>query len=80
MARPAAVWINVFFRFFAALAYFFLGYYIGFWSEFQLGILLDMPTTFWLGILFMLYGIFRIWRAFLYVSETKDPDYGNYED
>ncbi|RXK49625.1 hypothetical protein [Aquirufa rosea] len=80
MARPVAIWINIFFRFFAAISYFLLGYYIGFWSEFQLGMMLTMPTTFWLGILFMLYGLFRVWRAFMYIKETKDADYGYYED
>jgi hypothetical protein len=85
MKKPLAIWINVFFRTIVAVAYASLGYYVAFISEFQLGLLLGVPTVYLLGILFMIYGLFRMVRAYIYFKEVDGSDdgasekYGEYE-
>lgn len=81
MKRSMAVWVNIFFRAFVALAYTLLGAYVAFWSDFDLGRWNDLPIVFLLGILFVLYGLFRIWRAYLYFREQEESqNYSEYED
>ena len=85
MKKPLAVWINVFFRTIVAFAYASLGYYVAFVSEFQLGFLMGVPTIYLLGILFMIYGLFRLVRVYIYFKELDDSiddaseKYGEYE-
>ncbi|MFM2401282.1 MAG: hypothetical protein RI950_799 [Bacteroidota bacterium] len=74
MKRPVAVWINVTFRIIVAFAYFFVGTYVAFYSEFDLGMNFGIPTVVLFGILFMAYGGFRIWRAYAYFKSTDDED------
>ena len=81
MKRPIAIWVNISFRLFVALAYTSLGAYLAFWSDFDLGFFNGIPIAFLLGILFVLYGLFRIWRAYLYFREADESiNYGEYED
>lgn len=85
MKKPLAIWINVFFRTIVAIAYASLGYYVAFVSEFQLGLLIGVPTVYLLGILFIIYGLFRLVRAYIYFKELDDSTedtnekYGEYE-
>lgn len=85
MKKPLAIWINVFFRTIVAIAYASLGYYVAFVSEFQLGLLMGVPTVYLLGILFMIYGLFRLVRAYIYLKEFEELNddtsekYGEYE-
>jgi len=74
MKRPFAVCINVGFRLIVAFAYFLLGLYVAFYSEFDLGTNFGVPTIVLFGLLFMAYGSFRIWRAYAYFNSTNDED------
>ena len=81
MKRSLASWVNISFRVFVALAYTFLGAYAAFWSNFDLGTWNETPIVFLLGTLFILYGLFRLWRAYLYFKETDESDnYGEYDE
>ena len=81
MKRSMAIWVNISFRVFVALAYTLLGAYVAFWSAFDLGEWVGVQITLLLGILFMLYGLFRIWRAYLYFREADESsNYAEYED
>jgi hypothetical protein len=81
MKRSIAIWVNISFRLFVALAYTLLGAYVAFWSDFDLGTWSGLPIVFLLGILFVLYGLFRIWRAYLYFRDQDESiNYGEYED
>jgi len=81
MKRSMAVWVNISFRVFVALAYTLLGTYVAFWSDFELGSWNEVPIVLLLGILFIIYGLFRIWRAYLYFREADESkNYTNYED
>ncbi len=81
MKRSMAVWVNISFRAFVALAYTLLGAYVAFWSAFDLGTWNGLPIVLLLGILFILYGFFRIWRAYLYFREADEStNYTQYED
>jgi hypothetical protein len=81
MKRSLAIWVNISFRLFVACAYSLLGAYVAFWSDFNLGSWGNVPIVFLLGILFILYGLFRIWRAYLYFRESDEPtNYAEYED
>ena len=80
MKRPVAIWINVAFRLLVAFAYFLLGLYVAFYSEFDLGLSFGLPTIILFGILFMAYGIFRMWRAYAYFKSTdEDEDEDEYQ-
>ena len=79
MKMPIAVLINIVFRIIVSLAYGLLGIYVAFFSEFNLGDWFDLPITFFLGILFITYGLFRLWRAYAYYRELNEDDYGKYE-
>ncbi|MEY2792466.1 MAG: hypothetical protein RJA76_458 [Bacteroidota bacterium] len=75
--------INTLFRSVVALIYIALGYYVAFMSSYELGYIgEETPIRFLLGILFILYGIFRIWRALVYYKNNKNNgiEYGSYED
>ena len=61
MKRPVAIWINITFRLIVSFAYFLFGLYVAFYSEFDLGITLGVPTIVLFGVLFMGYGLFRRW-------------------
>ena len=74
MKRPVAIWINVGFRLTVAFAYFLLGMYVAFFSEFDLGTNFGVPTVVLFGILFMVYGLFLIWRAYTYFNSTEEYD------
>ena len=75
MKRPVAVWINLAFRLIVAFAYFLLGLYVAFYSEFDLGTNFGVPTIVLFGLLFMVYGLFRIWRAYDYfITIDKEED------
>ncbi|MCL9968097.1 hypothetical protein [Aquirufa antheringensis] len=74
MKRPVAIWINVGFRLLVALAYFLVGLYVAFFSEFDLGMNFGIPTIVLFGLLFMAYGLFRIWRAYAYFNSTEEND------
>lgn len=74
MKRPVAIWINVGFRLLVAFAYFLVGLYVAFFSEFDLGMNFGIPTIVLLGLLFMAYGLFRIWRAYAYFNSTEEND------
>jgi hypothetical protein len=74
MKRPVAIWINVTFRLIVAFAYFLLGLYVAFYSEFDLGMNFGIPTTVLFGLLFMAYGLFRIWRAYAYFNTTDEEE------
>lgn len=81
MKRSMAIWVNISFRVFVALAYTLLGAYVAFWSSFDLGEWGGVQITLFLGILFILYGLFRIWRAYLYFREADESsNYAEYED
>jgi hypothetical protein len=87
MKKPLAIWINIFFRVLVSFAYASLGYYVAFWSEYQLGQMMGVPTVYLLGLLFIIYGLFRLVRAFIYFRENdgnneeddSSEDYGKYE-
>ncbi len=74
MKRPVAIWINVGFRLLVALAYFLVGLYVAYFSEFDLGMNFGIPTIVLFGLLFMAYGLFRIWRAYAYFNSTEEND------
>ena len=74
MKRPVAIWINVTFRLIVAFAYFLLGFYVAFYSEFDLGTNFGVPTIVLFGLLFMAYGVFRIWRSYAYFKSTDEED------
>ncbi len=57
-----------------AFAYFLLGLYVAFYSEFDLGMNFGIPTTVLFGLLFMAYGLFRIWRAYAYFNTTEEEE------
>jgi hypothetical protein len=80
MKRPVAIWINIGFRLMVALAYFLLGLYVAFFSEFDLGTYFGLPTVLLFGILFMAYGLFRVWRAYAYfkLTDSDDEEYQTY--
>lgn len=80
MKLPIAVSINILFRVVVALAYSLLGAYVALLSEFQLGDFVGIPIVKMLGILFFIYGLFRLWRAYLYYKEMSDQNYGRYEE
>ncbi len=75
--------INTLFRSIVALIYIAMGYYVAFLSAFELGFVgEDTPIRLLLGILFILYGIFRVWRAFVYFKKNKNSgiEYGTYDE
>ena len=74
MKRPVAIWINVGFRLLVALAYFLVGLYVAFFSEFDLGMNFGIPTIVLFGLLFMAYGFIRISRAYAYINSTEEND------
>ena len=74
MKRPVVIWINVGFRLLVAFAYFLVGLYVAFFSEFDLGMNFGIPTIVLFGLLFMAYGLFRIWRAYAYFNSTEEND------
>ncbi len=78
MKLSAAEVINVLFRLIAALAYCLLGVYVAFWSEAQLGIWFGLSINYYLGFLFLAYGFFRFYRAYLYYKELNEDEYGEY--
>ncbi|MEN9957996.1 MAG: hypothetical protein RLZZ474_240 [Bacteroidota bacterium] len=81
MKRSMALWVNISFRVFVAFAYTLLGAYVAFWSSFDLGTWNGVSIVLLLGILFILYGLFRIWRAYLYFREADESkEYTEYED
>jgi hypothetical protein len=80
MKLPVAVIINISFRVVVAVAYSLLGAYVAFWSDFNLGDFAGVPIVRLLGILFFIYGLFRLWRAYLYFKEMNEQEYGQYED
>ena len=81
MKRSMAIWVNISFRVFVAFAYTLLGAYVAFWSSFDLGTWNGVSIVLLLGILFILYGLFRIWRAYLYFREADEStNYSAYED
>ncbi len=81
MKRSLASWVNISFRVFVALAYTLLGAYAAFWSNFDLGSWSEIPVIILLGSLFMVYGLFRIWRAYLYFRETDESEnYVTYDE
>lgn len=80
MKITPAVWVNIFFRGFVALAYALLGMYVAFFSAFSLGDWQGVPIVMLLGILFICYGLFRVYRAYLYFKDVNEEEYGNYED
>jgi hypothetical protein len=76
-----ALWVNISFRVFVAFAYTLLGAYVAFGSSFDLGTWNGVSIVLLLGILFILYGLFRIWRAYLYFREADEStNYSAYED
>jgi hypothetical protein len=74
MKRPVAIWINIGFRLTVAFAYFLLGMYVAFFSEFDLGTSFGVPTVVFFGILFMVYGLLRIWRAYNDFNSIDEDD------
>lgn len=83
MKKSWVLLFNTFFRTIVAVIYVALGYYVAFMSSFDLGYLGDeTPIRFLLGILFILYGLFRLWRAYVYYrnSENNGVEYGTYND
>lgn len=74
MKRPVAIWINIGFRLIVAFAYFLLGVYVAFFSEFDLGTKFGVPTIILFGLLFMAYGLFRMWRAYTYFNSIDEDD------
>ncbi len=79
MNLPVAMIINLAFRIIAALAYISLGVYVGFMAEYFLGAWFGVPITLFLGILFILYGLFRCWRSYTYYQELNEDEYGQYD-
>ena len=75
MKLSAAEVINVLFRLIAALAYCLLGVYVAFWSEAQLGFWFEVSINFYLGSLFLAYGFFRFYRAYLYYYPFEYSSY-----
>lgn len=74
---------NTIFRSIVAIIYVALGYYVAFMSSFELGYIgEETPIRFLLGILFILYGVFRLWRAYVYFKSNTNNgiEYGSYED
>ncbi len=47
---------------------------MAFYSEFDLGTNFGVPTIVLFGLLFMAYGVFRIWRAYAYFKSTDEED------
>jgi hypothetical protein len=47
---------------------------VAFYSEFELGTNFGVPTIVLFGLLFMAYGLFRIWRAYAYFNLTDEDD------
>lgn len=80
MKLPLAVSVNILFRVVVALAYSLLGAYVALLSEFQLGDFVGIPIVKMLGILFFVYGLFRLWRAYLYYKGMSDQNYGHYDE
>ncbi len=81
MKLPIAIIVNISFRVVVALAYSGLGAYVAGWSDFQLGDFAGIPIVKMLGILFFVYGIFRLWRAYLYFKETDESEnYVTYDE
>ncbi|WP_164847841.1 hypothetical protein [Sandaracinomonas limnophila] len=81
MKKPWAVYFNLFFRTLVAIIYIALGYFVAFESDFDLGYLGDeTPVKFLLGILFIVYGLFRLWRAYVYYKNSNENEYGTYSD
>ena len=81
MKKSWVILFNTTFRAIVAIVYITLGYYVAFMSSFDLGYLgEETPIRFLLGILFILYGIFRLWRAVVYYKNQNVSDYGTYED
>jgi hypothetical protein len=74
MKRPVAIWINIGFRLIVSFAYFLFGLYVAFYSEFDLGFTFGVPTIVLFGVLFMVYGCFRMWRAYAYFTSTDSSD------
>jgi hypothetical protein len=74
MKRPVAIWINIGFRLIVSFAYFLFGLYVAFYSEFDLGITFGVPTIVLFGVLFMGYGLFRIYRAYAYFKSTDEDN------
>lgn len=74
MKKPFAIWINIVFRILVAMAYFILGLYVAFFSEFNLGTNFGLPTVLLFGLLFMAYGLFRLYRAYTYFKSTDEDD------
>lgn len=74
MKRPFAIWINVSIRMIVAFAYFLVGLYVAFFSEFDLGSNFGVPTILLFGLLFMAYGLFRMWRAYAYFKSTDEDN------
>jgi hypothetical protein len=86
MKTPFAVKVNIFFRVLVSFAYAGLGYYVAFVSDYQLGTMMSVQITYLLGILFVIYGLFRLVRAYIYYKESTDENdnessenYGGYE-
>lgn len=83
MKKSWVLLFNTVFRTVVAVIYVVLGYYVAFLSSFDLGYLGDVtPIRFLLGILFIIYGLFRIWRAYVYYqnNENNGVEYGSYKD
>ncbi len=83
MKKSWVLLFNTIFRSIVAVIYIALGYYVAFMSSFDLGYLGDeTPIRFLLGILFILYGVFRIWRAYVYYknNENNGVEYGTYTE
>ena len=79
MKLPLAMIINLLFRIIAAFAYIALGIYVGFLADYSLGTWFGVQITLFLGILFILYGLFRCWRANAYYQELREDEYGKYD-
>lgn len=47
---------------------------MAFYSEFDLGTNFGVPTIVLFGLLFMAYGLFRIWRAYAYFNSTEEDE------
>lgn len=77
MKLSAPAFINVLFRLITGLAYCLLGVYVAYWSEAQLGFWFDVSINYYLGLLFLAYGFFRFYRAYLYYKELKEDVYGS---
>jgi hypothetical protein len=53
---------------------------VAFYSEFDLGMNFGVPTIVLFGLLFMAYGVFRIWRTYAYfkLTDEEDDEYQKY--